>query len=134
MQRIRLTFVLGTFLLLLVSAAVVERCIFLRGTHANILADAVSPRDMADHPQLTAVPCHGASWVDSHSEVMVPTSHVTNFSSEALLRSHAAGSYQVLSILTASFCLYVQAAKHINLGRTDTEGRWSVFGQAFRQV
>lgn len=28
----------------------------------------------------------------------------------------------------------VQAAKHIHLGHTDTEGRWSVFGQAFRQV
>lgn len=28
----------------------------------------------------------------------------------------------------------IQAAKHIHLGRTDTEGRWTVFGQAFRQV
>ncbi|CAM9164819.1 unnamed protein product [Ectocarpus sp. 8 AP-2014] len=27
-----------------------------------------------------------------------------------------------------------KAAKHIHLGRTDTEGRWSVFGQAFRQM
>lgn len=27
-----------------------------------------------------------------------------------------------------------QAARHIHLGHTDTEGRWSVFGQAFRQV
>lgn len=27
-----------------------------------------------------------------------------------------------------------QAARHIHLGHTDSEGRWSVFGQAFRQV
>ncbi|CAN0181713.1 unnamed protein product [Pylaiella littoralis] len=27
-----------------------------------------------------------------------------------------------------------KAAKHIHLGHTDTEGRWSVFGQAFRQM
>lgn len=28
----------------------------------------------------------------------------------------------------------LQAAKHIHLGHSDTEGRWTVFGQAFRQV
>eukprot|EP00752_Nemacystus_decipiens_P002251 g2132.t2 len=27
-----------------------------------------------------------------------------------------------------------KAARHIHLGHTDTEGRWSVFGQAFRQM
>ncbi|CAM9305222.1 unnamed protein product, partial [Sphacelaria rigidula] len=28
----------------------------------------------------------------------------------------------------------VMAARNIQAGRTDTEGRWSVFGQAFRQI
>lgn len=32
------------------------------------------------------------------------------------------------------FCWESQAAKHIHAGHTDAEGRWSVFGQAFRQV
>ncbi|CAM9209278.1 unnamed protein product, partial [Hapterophycus canaliculatus] len=27
-----------------------------------------------------------------------------------------------------------KAARHIHLGHTDVEGRWSVFGQAFRQM
>lgn len=37
-----------------------------------------------------------------------------------------------LLLLMAQRC--DQAANHIHLGHTDTEGRWSVFGQAFRQV
>lgn len=31
-------------------------------------------------------------------------------------------------------CFLIKAARHIHLGHTDVEGRWSVFGQAFRQV
>lgn len=36
--------------------------------------------------------------------------------------------------VATSFVADLQAAKHIHLGHSDTEGRWTVFGQAFRQV
>lgn len=79
---------------------------------------------------LTMVPLDDMKTPVPNYQVPVIASHNAIYSKYMGTKSLA-----VFGRCAATSCIaVVQAAKHIHLGQCDTEGRWTVFGQAFRQV